>query len=764
MKLRTRLKTILFRFTIILTLCFTLGVGFCAHALFDLENEMTKKLESKKFLVPTEYYAAPVTFSERMLAQQESIVDILKKQNYRQRNIDQRILPGDFFTGSQSECASRLQMNLDSASGCIVFINKDVNNSQSENETQSLVFGADGSILKIFKGTNTVPDATLDAPLLAQYIGNEPIMQEEVTLGQTPPQCLNAIISIEDNNFLEHGGVSYKGIFRALVKNITSGRSAQGGSTITQQLVKNYFLTSEKTIKRKAQEVLMSIMLESRFSKDEILETYINVIYMGQNGAFQVRGYGSAAKYYFGKDLAQLNVSECALMAAIINSPGLFNPFKKVENATKRRNIVLDKMYDLKFISDTEMNQAKAQPLPQSSPSLATETAPYYIDAVRKQMNFLKIPLEGKKIYTGLDLEAQEIAQDSLQKHLSELEKNNKLIKSYKEKGHSLEGLVLSGNPITGMISVAVGGRNYRMTQFNRAIDGHRQVGSTMKPFVFLTALENTNKEGQNYTPTSLLSDEKFSTKYDNQTWTPENYGKKYYGKVPMFYALKNSLNAATANLALEVGLDKIIETARLLGVESELKNFPSLSLGAFELYPKEVLQAYMTFSQMGNRVLTSFIRKVSDSNNVEVYTHNPNPINVIEPASVAQLVGMMKQTILSGSARSISLSGFNYPAAGKTGTTNDYKDAWFAGFTPHITTVVWVGYDKNMSHNLSGSSGAVPVWLQFMKKVATKYPADDFKWPENVYTKHLEESDLKAINATQESFDPKSVDLIFKN
>lgn len=725
---------------------------------------MTKKLESKKFLVPTEYYAAPVTFSARMLITQEKVIDLLKKRNYRQRELDQRLLPGDFFTGNRSECMARLRAEInDQQTGCVIFVTSDVPVDHADQQIQSLIFQNDGSLSLALRGVSPIDEATLEAPLLAQYIGTEPLMQTEVSLGQAPTQCLNAIIAIEDNSFLDHGGVSYKGIFRALVKNVTSGRRAQGGSTITQQLVKNYFLSSEKKLKRKVQELIMSVMLESRFTKDEILETYINIIYMGQNGAFQVRGYGSAARYYFGKDLPQLNLSECALMAAIINSPGLYSPSKKPENATKRRALVLDKMLELKFITEAEATSAKAEALPKISPALATETAPYYIDAVRKQLNALKIPLEGSKIYTALDLEAQNVAQESLQNHLTQLEKSNKTIRGLKEKGNSLEGMILSGNPKTGLISVVVGGRSFRMTQFNRAVDGHRQVGSVMKPFVFLTALENVDKNGAPYTPITLLNDEKFTTKYDRQSWSPENYGKKYFGQVPMFFALKNSLNAATASLGLEVGLDKIIETTRLFGVESDIKSFPSMTLGAFELYPKEVLQAYMAFSQMGNKVITSYVRRVTDVNDKELYVHAPAPISVYDSAAVASLVSMMKQTVISGSARSILLNGFYHPTAGKTGTTNDYKDAWFAGFTPYMTTVVWVGYDRNLTHGLSGSSGAVPVWTQFMKKVASIYPADDFVWPEGTEVRSLNADTLKSLGALREDHDPTSVDLVFK-
>ncbi|MNK75131.1 Penicillin-binding protein 1B [compost metagenome] len=605
---------------------------------------------------------------------------------------------------------------------------------------------------------------TGEAPLLAQYIGNEPMMQRTVTLGEMPPQCLNAIMSIEDAQFLEHSGISIKSIGRAVLKNLTSGRTAQGGSTITQQLVKNYFLTSERTLKRKYNEFIMSILLESRFSKDQILETYLNVIYMGQNGPFQVRGYGAASHYYFGKEIIDLNTSECSLLAAIVNSPGLFNPFKKPVNAERRRNTVLNKMKGLGFLSQDQFDAADKEPLP-SAPrgAVASETAPYYLDAVRKQLAGLGLEPEGLKLYTALDLNAQEAAQDSLRSHLENLEKGNKYLAKLKTDGQSLEGAVLVGDNRTGLVTAVVGGRNFRMTQFNRAIDGHRQIGSIMKPFVFLTALLSKTENGERYNPMTLLKDEKFTYKYEGQAWSPDNYGKKYFGQVPMFYALKNSLNAATAALGLEVGLDNVIEITQLMGVTSKLKNFPAMTLGAFEMYPKEVLQSYMTLANMGQKPTLSFLREVVGTKGDVLFSHVNEMNTTVDPAAVAELVSMMKQVVLSGSARSITLNGFYHPAAGKTGTTSDNRDAWFAGFTPYLTSVVWVGYDSNKPHKLTGSNGAVPVWTSFMKKIGTRYPADDFKWPAGSEKKDYDEDDLRAVNAIQTDYDPTRVELILK-
>lgn len=762
--LRPRLKTILIPFTILVTLIIISSLGFAAFLFSSLEQELTTKLESKKFIIPTEFYAAPPTYYPRSLIEISDVEKQLLRQNYRRREYNQRLLPGDYFIANREQCSSRLQIGLaEDHESCIGWVTQETPTRAVDSSIQVLVIQKDHLIAKIYKGApfTEAQEAYAEAPLIAQYVGKEPIMQKTVSLSEVPPTCLNAIMAIEDAQFLEHGGVSIKGIGRALIKNISSGRKAQGGSTITQQLVKNYFLTSERTIKRKVQEFVMSILLESRFSKDQILETYLNVIYMGQNGAFQVRGYGSAAQYYFGKTLTDLNLSECSLLAAIVNSPGLYNPFKKPANAEKRRSLVLQKMKDLAFISPEEESEAGRFPLPTTPRSLASETAPYYLDAVRKQLEGQNINPDGLKIYTALDLDAQDVAQESLRNHLDALEKNNKYVKGLKAKNNSLEGSILAVNNKSGLVSVVVGGRNYRMTQFNRAIDGHRQIGSIMKPFVYLTALLNNTEEGQPYTPLTLLKDEKFTYKYEGQAWSPDNYGKKYFGTIPMFYALKNSLNASTASLGIQVGLNKVVDVTHTMGVTSELKPLPSMTLGAFEMYPREVLQSYMTLANLGQKQNISFVRRAVNTEGKEVFVHQIHPEPTVDSAAVASLVGMMKQTILSGTAQSVIANGFTNPAAGKTGTTSDNRDAWFAGFTPFLTTVVWVGYDSNIPHKLTGSTGAVPIWTQFMKKIGTRFPAEDFPWPENTKKFLLDEKTLESLNAIKEN-DPREVELIF--
>ncbi|MEK6774384.1 MAG: PBP1A family penicillin-binding protein [Bdellovibrionota bacterium] len=767
--LRKRLKTILLVFTTVLTLM----IIVLLLLFFSFDKELSEKLEAKKYILPTEYFAAPLSFKSKMLYSREAIEELLVKRNYRSRNVHQRLLPGDYLIGSAEECATRMQAEIpEITSGCLGFSRKSEGSSKLETPTdetsdknvQWILFNENKNILNVYLGIPAHPgvQVSLDAPLLAQYIGNSPVMQEAVNISQIPPSCLNAVMAIEDNQFLEHGGFSFTGLARALFKNITGGKK-QGGSTITQQLVKNYFLSSEQTYRRKINELFLAILLESKFSKDQILEMYVNIIYMGQSGVFQVIGFPASAQYYFQKNISELQLSECATLAAVLNGPGVYDPFRKPEKSLARRNLVLEKMKTLKLISESEYNSALKDPLPIKPAAKAAETAPYFIDAARKQLQELSISIEGAKIYTSLDLEAQQEAQQALQSHLNNLEKTNKYLKEKKEKGQTLEGVVLSGDPETGLVSVAVGGRSFKMTQFNRAVDSHRQVGSIMKPFVYLTALSQMENENKAYTPISLLDDTKFQVSYEGQHWSPENYGKKYYGTVPLFYALKNSLNASTASLGLKIGLDKIILTANAFGLQSEMKALPSLVLGSFEMYPKEVLQAYMTIGNFGQKPKLSFIRKVMDSDGKVVFENFPELTQAYDPVDTAVLLGMMKQTLLTGTARSVSLSGFTQPAAGKTGTTNDNKDAWFVGFTPFITTLVWVGYDNNLPTKLTGGSGAAPIWTQFMKKVSTIYPPEDFSWPENTVKVTLSPENLQKIGAEKEAEDNSPVELIFK-
>ena len=601
----------------------------------------------------------------------------------------------------------------------------------------------------------------MGSQLFAQFYNNKPILRELLSLGEVPLHCLQAITAIEDNRFLDHRGINPTSIVRATLKNIINMGVVEGASTITQQLVKNYFLTHQKTFKRKLKEILMAMLLELRLDKDKILQHYLNVIYMGQNGSFEVRGYGSAAQHYFGKKLGSLDLPQCALMAAIVNSPGHFNPFRYPDRAKKRRNKVLRKMTKAHMIGKNEEEKASASPLPLQVPRNLSEPAPYYLQAVRRELKKLNIdPSQGLKVYTNLEVYAQEAAHQSIRSQIATLEKT--LLKKHKNK--KLQALLISINLDNAGIVALEGGRGYRQTQYNRALDAHRQVGSVMKPFVYLAALESMDENGKPYTPLTPLDDSPFTYKYEGQTWSPKNYKKDFKGRVPLFYALKNSMNIPTAKLGLQVGLSSIIDVAKRAGVYSSIEALPSLTLGAFELYPLEVAEAFTTIARLGQHSPLSTISKIESLNGDLIYKRKLKGETKISPEVAAVLVGMLKQTLITGTARSISSwRGFTRATAGKTGTTSDIKDAWFVGFTPYVLTVVWVGYDDNSPTGLTGSSGAIPIWSSFMKRYASAFPPDDFKWPENTVAYEYSAEDLQKITPKADEHEKIPHTLIFR-
>jgi penicillin-binding protein 1B len=712
---------------------------FCCQTLhafewpFSNDSEVQKKLSSHELTASTRYFARGPTFLPGQKWNESEFTKTLTEQNYRLRQSDQSLLDGDAKKVAISECQAFTQLpHLTDLHSCWAW-------QTHAKQNFLIVINPEKVIESAWTGMpfQAFWKASLDPILVAQYRGQEPIMQNELKISGFPVNCMNAVMAIEDNEFLNHSGVSYSGLARAFVKNIVKMRAAQGGSTITQQLVKNYFLTPEKTIKRKVKELFLASKLESEWTKDEILETYLNIIYMGQTGAFQVRGFGAAANVYFNKSVQNLELPECALLAAIINNPAQNNPWKKAEKALSRRNLVLTKMKEFNLISQIEFDTAIKAPLPPVHTLKAVETAPYFFDAVRKQMNSLNIEVEGAAIHTSLDLEAQAKAQKALLAHIAELEKKRKNLQTNKDKGFRLEGLVASSENSTGLVNVFVGGQSYRQTQFNRALDGHRQIGSLIKPFVYLGAL-TYGFDGKQVDPLTTVVDEKFVWKYDRKSWSPSNYEKNYNGEIPIYFALKESLNSPTAQIAQKVGLNKIIALVQQIGFTSKMETTPSTSLGATEHYPTEILEAYRALANFGAYHPSSFIEKIEDREGEVKYTFAPLAQPKLDQANVAVLVGMMKETFRSGTAKSSAAYGWTAPSAGKTGTTSDNKDAWFAGFTPHQTSIAWIGYDQSLSSKLTGASGPVPVWIELMKSYQNVWPDDDFKWPDSVETREV--------------------------
>lgn len=716
--------------------------------VWNLNKDVEQKLKTRKFLPPTEFYTAPLTFETRGLWSPDSVRNELNARGYAESPTDRPLGPGRFWLLTGEECLKSFSQPIEHSSPtCLIFSPQETPDPYFQKDfaqLQALVWGDDlTTIQQAYQGNPLQPAeaAFLEPQLFAQYLGTIPVLQNWRPLGETPSNCLNAVLAIEDSKFLDHGGVSFLGIARAAVKNLLHGGVHQGGSTITQQMVKNFFLTSERTYKRKVTEIIMSMLLEMHANKDEIFETYLNIIYMGQSGPFEVRGFGAASRHYFGRELPQLETHQCALLAAILNSPGSFDPDRKPENALKRRNHVLDRMNELGFLDRSEAESAKTQPLPKNQRTALWETAPYYIQAALNEVRSKGFATEGMQIFTGLVPAHQAAAQKAVQNQIERLEKGNPRLQKIAERGIGLEGLLLSMDLRRAWISAAVGGRSYRRTQYNRILEGHRQVGSLMKPFVYYTALEQ-NKSLNALTP---VQDARFNYEYEGQSWSPENYGHKYFGEVPLYFALKSSLNAATATIGLQAGLDHIVNTAQIAGAKSKLKPLPSLTLGAFELYPPEVLEMYGTLARMGSKITPVWVRAAREPEGKTLFETALSATSALDPAITAQVVGMMKQTVRTGTAAGVTAGGFTRPAAGKTGTTSDSRDAWFAGFTPDRLTVSWIGYDQKETHGLTGASGTVPIWVDFMKEAVSHDPVEDFAWPEGVKVEKIQPEQEKS-------------------
>ncbi|MCB0349966.1 MAG: PBP1A family penicillin-binding protein [Bdellovibrionales bacterium] len=715
---------------------------FCTLALgvwlFRLNKEIQDRIGQGWFRPPVEIYSRGEQIHLKQRLSADELIKLLAKLQYRERFEEQSLHPSDYSRLDANQCEEVVGSPfLGNVESC-VYLRTPASTADIQLTSKNILIGFDSTqtVTQILSGSPLadVPYVELTPQLFAQFYGGEPILRKIIQVGDAPLECLQAATAIEDSQFLEHKGVSVTGLSRALMRNLLAGRYAQGGSTITQQLVKNYFLTPEKTLKRKFSELFMAILLEANLDKDQILENYLNIVYMGQRGPFQVIGFSAASDYYFSKPLQRLNLPECALLAAIINSPGRYNPFTHAEQAQKRRDFVLDRMAETQMIEVEKATQAKTYPLPAQPDLRLTEPAPYFTQAVFREIDKIGLSIEnGLRVFTTLDVEAQDLAQRKVLSHVLNLEKNNKKIAKIKTQGKNLESSLISVEVRTGEVMALVGGRQYIKTQYNRVLDAHRQVGSIMKPFVYLTALESQDPNGDPYTPTTIVDDVKFVYSYEGQSWSPKNYTNEFLGPIPLFYALKNSINAATAKVGLQVGLSNIVDVARRAGITSEIKPYPSITLGAFEIYPWEVAGAALTIARMGERIPLTFIRSIESLSGENMYKADAKSERAFAPQPVAILIGMMKQTLQTGTGRLAKLMGFDLPAAGKTGTTSDTKDTWFMGFTPYVLTLTWTGYDDNTPSTLTGASGALPLWTDFMKSYATRYPAEDFKWPSGV-------------------------------
>lgn len=555
-----------------------------------------------------------------------------------------------------------------------------------------------------------------------------------IKLEEAPKHLMESIILIEDERFLKHKGVDPIGILRAAIVNLRAMRIAQGGSTLTQQLVKNYFLYPERSFIRKFNEMLLAYRIEKTHTKAQILEAYLNEIYLGQRGSSSVSGVAQASHMYFAKDVGQITLGEAAMLAGMIRSPNEYNPINKPEKAKARRDVVLKKMLDEDFITNEEYAQAVAEKIITPKSKLKISTAPYFIDFVKRQLaDFYPqevLQTEGLRIFTTLDMHSQLTGEKVVAEELSRLEKDNVNILP-KNHQDPLQACLVSMQPSTGYLRALVGGRDYAASQFDRCSQAMRQPGSTFKPFVYLTAMD-PRRSNKAFTPSSIIDDSPFEVKAGGKMWSPENYDKKSHGQVVLFNALAQSYNIATAKLAIDAGLDNVVSTAKDAGINSPLNAVPAMALGSFEVTPIEMASAYTIFPNGGIRVQPQAIINVTTKDGEVLEKKDIQMKREFDAQPVYITTTMLKGVMDRGTAASARSMGFSAIAAGKTGTTSNYRDAWFVGFTPAVLTLSWIGYDDNAEIKMSGAKAALPMWTSFMKRVTPKGDGD-FSGPAGV-------------------------------
>jgi penicillin-binding protein 1B len=565
-----------------------------------------------------------------------------------------------------------------------------------------------------------------------------------VTLKQVPQYLVDAIIATEDKRFYHHSGVDPLAIGRAAIANIKAKRVVQGASTLTQQLVKNFFLSNRRSVITKAKGAFMAILLERHFSKDEILEAYLNEIYFGQRGIQGIYGAGEAASFYFDTTVEELSLAESALLAGLIRAPNMYCPFRNPELMRTRRNHVLRRMWSLGMITEEQYNNATSAPVTVKEFSPQTNDAPYFVDHVIQELSrdfsLEFLTSEGLRIFTTLDVEMQRTAQRILKEELSRLEAAYP--RTSGDRGVAatdhLQGCIVVLQPHTGYLRALIGGRDYQQSGFNRATQARRQPGSLFKPIVYLTALERPSPGGDIFTPTSLLKDEPLTIQYEHTQWSPRNYNEQYLGNVSLRRALEMSLNCATVRLSQSVGLEHIIAKAKDLGLTTPLESLPSLALGAFEAIPLEMAGAYCALANQGTLYTPTSIKEVVDREGKTLARKRPVAKGVASPEGAFLTTYLLKGVIDRGTASSCRAT-IPFPAAGKTGTTNNYQDAWFLGYTPSILALVWVGFDAPESLGLSGAQAALPIWARLMNEIATPLPHGDFAPPPGIVFRKID-------------------------
>ncbi|MBK6758004.1 MAG: penicillin-binding protein 1B [Moraxellaceae bacterium] len=693
-------------------------VGIGIYAL-SLDGTVRQKFEGKRWAIPAKVYTRPLELYSGASVTKSDVLAELELLHYRRQ---------DNYEGAGVYTEKNGELFVHTRG--FVF-------SDGIERAQVLKLQFDGNILSDLASTeaNNTGIVRLEPLIIGGIYPKHNEDRVLMQLKEAPKYLEQALLSTEDKDFYHHFGVSIRGTLRAIFVNLTSGQLRQGGSTLTQQLVKNFYLTDERSIKRKVNEALMALLLEWHYEKKEILETYLNEVNIGQNGNRSINGFGLAAQFYFGQPISELSLHQVALLVGLVKGPSFYNPWRNPERALERRNIVLANLFKDGHITQSQFEKAKEKPLGiLKNPTSGLSVFPAFLDVVRRQLKqeYQEDDLSstGLRIFTTLDPRVQQSAESAFNQQVARLRNAGK-------RTNELQGAVVVANPESGELLAVVGGYG-TFTGFNRAIDASRQVGSLFKPAVYLTALA-TGK----FNLVSPLDDGAVQVQSQSgDVWAPENYDHQSHGIVPLYDALAHSYNQATIRLGMDerVGVNAVIQTLKKLGVTQNLPNYPSLLLGTANLSPMEVLRLYQPFASNGFQTSPRTIREVVDAKGKRLTRYGLEVKQVFDPAALYLINYAMQQTMKNGTGSSAyRVLPQDLVMAGKTGTTNDGRDAWFAGYTGNYLAVVWLGNDDNKATGLSGGSGALPIWANMMSHL--KPVSLNAVQPDNIQWQWLEKS-----------------------
>jgi penicillin-binding protein 1B len=658
-----------------------------------LNGQVVSRFEGQKWQVPSEVYSAPIILRNGSPWNKQDLEALLEETGYRFGRNSQNV---GWAARSQTKVSAHLRSYVDH-----------LGFHQSERRIFSFQNGR--LVIQALNG-DEIAEARIEPQRIGFLYGGNTESRQILSYEDIPKPLIDILIAVEDKEFYEHWGISLVGIARAMVVNLTHASVRQGGSTLTQQLVKNMYLSSERTYTRKVTEIVMSVLLEYHYSKEAIITAYMNEVYLAQVGSSALHGFAAASQHFFGRPLNELNIDEFALLVGMVKGPSLYNPERSPNRAKERRNTVLAVLKSQGRLSDADYNRLVKQPLRLASKKKERSVFGDYLDLVAMQLSrdFDETTLATKnlRIYTGVDIRAQRAASLAMQRQVAVLEKRDPKLKG-------LQGAMVVTDRVSGQVRAVVGSSGQVYTGFNRALGAVRPIGSLVKPPLYLSALATGR-----YTWWSKIEDKKLRFNVGGKTWQPENYDRQTHGEVHLYEAMAKSYNLATVSLAQQIGFDRVGETLRQLGVKRPFTMHPAVALGALELSPFEVSRLYQPIASQGKSSELGVVLAVMDQNDQLMKRfdqHNDVPFT---DALLAVTLDGMTKTPKIGTARAAQAAFPNLNFAAKTGTTNQQKDSWFVGITGDYSSTVWLGDDDNRPLSITGSSGAQNVWIDFTRNV----------------------------------------------